>query len=193
MMRLNRWMIRETVGIAALAALLMSAGAASAKPDVDGAVDALIALPHDVGGDALGAVGLVLAAGVGATGDVLAVIDQSEYGRVLLRGFASTLTRRFAYGLSRLASGALEGFRNDDLHKFPEDLGDYLDPKSHEARIWTLRSGIGAAVLGATDLVTNSLLVLTRAAGSTEHSDELTKMQDDWRDDWVDWREGQRR
>ena len=177
----------STLVCAAAAALLLAGtpGTAKSGPDIDGAVDSLIAIPFDATGDLFGGAGLLISAVAGCTGDIVAVFDNNEYSHVLLRGLLSTPIRRLALGISQESTGVLEGFRNDDFQKFPESAGSYLNPDGVEGRFQTLGAGLGAAALSIVDTLGNTGQFLLRAVGAGSQADSIAQQQTDARTNWV--------
>jgi hypothetical protein len=170
----------------ALALLLaMAPGSAKAAPDVDGAVSALIALPFDAAGDLFGAAGLMIAAVGGGVGDVVAIVDNNEYSGIVLRGLLSTPIRRLSLGVSRISSGVLEGFKNNEFDRFPEPASSYLGKDSLTMHDETFGAGLGAAGLSVVDALANTGLVLTRAVGANDQAKSLAEWQDGLRDRWI--------
>jgi hypothetical protein len=168
------------IGGAALAALLLWTAPASADPDLDGSVKALAAVPADATGDFFGGAGMVLTSLVGLTGDAVAVVDNNEYSRIVLRGLLSTPIRRLALGLSQMSTGTLEGFGNVDHERYPQDESTYLKVDLQN-RVWTFRAGLGAVVLTAVDVAGGFGQFLLRAPGATATADSIARFQTDTR------------
>ncbi len=156
-----------------------------AAPDIDGAVDALISLPYNFFGNAIGAAGLIFASVGGLTGDIVAIVDNNEYSSILLRGLLSTPIKRLSLGLSQLSTGAMEGMRDDDFADFPQPSSAYTGSEGMMKHGSTFVTGLGAAVLIVTDGVLNVGLFLTRAVGANDLAGDLAGWQDDVRDDCV--------
>ncbi len=176
--------VLPVLGVTAL--LLAPATGARAGADFDGAAGALIALPADFVGDVFGGLGLIGAAGLGAAGDLVSLVDDNSVTRKVLQGIGSRALGRAALAVSHTASGALEGGRAEQLAAFPEPGKLYVkrgEKVSHNTvqRLGTLHTGIGAAVpLAVADVVTNSALVVTRMVGS-ENADSIATWQNDFR------------
>jgi hypothetical protein len=169
-----------------LAAALMATPATTrAAPDVDGAVDALIATPFDPLGDAVGALGLLSGSVLGLGGDMIAIVDDNEYTRIVLRGLFSTTIRRGALAISQMSTGGMEGARNENFDAFPESNAGYLDPENFSGRLDSAKMGLGAAGLGVVDIIANPLLFLTRLVGLEDQSNSLVQFQTDARNNWV--------
>jgi len=152
----------------------------SADPDLDGSVMALAAVPADATGDFLGGAGMMMTSLVGLTGDAVAVIDNNEYSRIVLRGLLSTPIRRLALGLSQMSTGALEGFANVDHERYPQEESIYLNVDLQN-RLWTFRAGLGATVLTVVDVAGNFGQFLLRAPGAASTADSIGSFQTDAR------------
>jgi len=163
---------------AALAvSLWASPGGAKAGPDVDGAVDALISAPLNTLGDLAGSLGLITGAVGGTVGDLVALLDDNEYSRVVLRGFISTTIQRITLGLSQTMTGAMEGNRGEDFDRYPEAAGAYLTSRDTAKRLETLEAGLGAIYVAVTDAIGQPLLVLTKGAGAQGPTDQIESWQ----------------
>ncbi|MBW2280160.1 MAG: hypothetical protein JRG76_12470 [Deltaproteobacteria bacterium] len=158
---------------------------ADAAPDVDGAVSALIALPFDFAGNALGALGLLTAGTGGVIGDIVAVVDNNEYSSILLRGLLSTPIKRLSMGIGQLSTGGMEGLRGEDFADFPQDASTYLGKDSVMQHMGSFGDGLGAVGLIVVDTLSNTGLFLTRAVGANETAGSLEGWQDDMRDSFV--------
>ena len=171
--------------LALLASVITVPGIASAGPDLDGSVRALWAIPLEASGDAIGAAGLITASVTGVAGDIVAVIDNNEYSKVVLRGIASMPIRRTALGISQLSTGALEGFRDSNFEQLPESEATYLAPDDVATRARTFGMGLGALGLVMVDSLTNTGLVFTRAVGAVGANEALESAQTDARSAWI--------
>ena len=169
-----------------VASLCIAPIGAKAAPDVDGAVDALIATPYNVIGDWGASFGLVSASVGGALGDVLALVDDNEYSRVLLRGIFSKMTYRLSQTVSYTFTGMLEGARSENFAAFPESDQMYGgDTGGVEARMRTLTKGLGAAVLGLADGAVGIPLAIMRGFGEERTARKLSSWQREMRDKLV--------
>lgn len=177
------------LGTLSLGVLILALAAgptpAVAAPDFDGAADALVATAFDATGDLVGSAGLVSAAVLGAGGDLVALIDDNEVTRVVLRGVLSKAIRLTALGTSQMSTGALEGFRGEDFANFPEPAKDYLDPENFEVRVATLVEGVGALALGTVDILANPSLFILRLVGLTDQADSIAKFQTEYGGKWL--------
>jgi hypothetical protein len=168
-----------------LAFALLVAPGARAQPDIDGAVDALISTPFDTFGDVAGSAGMMFGALGGLTGDIVALVDDNEVTRVLLRGVFSTTIRRLSLSTSQTFTGAMEGMRAEDLNGLPEPIAHYMDPKDMSGRVDTFTKGLGALQLAVVDTVGNPTQFLMRLVGATSQADSVAKWQTDSRNNWV--------
>ena len=161
--------------------------AQAAQPDFDGAVDALISTPLDPAADASGGAGLIAASVVGGVGDIVALVDDNRYSKLVLHGVVSRTIDRTAVGLSQTATGILEAFRAEDIDRFPEASAVYLEhPKSAkrraDLRIGTFATGVGAAIpLAVADSVLNPILLIARLIGTERPADVVATWQNDSR------------
>ena len=178
---------RAVVGSVVEAALAMVVVPArvEAAPDVDGAVDALISLPFDTFGNAIGATGLIFASVGGLTGDIVAIVDNNEYTSILLRGLLSTPIKRMSSSVSQLSTGAMEGMRDEDFADFPQASSIYTGSEGMMKHVSTFGTGLGATVLVVTDALSGTGLFLTRAVGANGVADDLAAWQDGVRDGCV--------
>ena len=178
---------RATIGAVVAAALAIGVvpAQAEAAPDVDGAVSALIALPFDFAGNALGAVGLLTAGAGGVVGDIVAVVDNNEYSSILLRGILSTPIKRLSMGIGQMSTGGMEGLRGEDLADFPQAASMYLGKDSVMQHMGSFGQGLGATGLVVVDTLSNTGLFLTRAVGANETAGNLEGWQTDMRDSFV--------
>ena len=169
------------------AAALAAAPAARAElnPDPEGAVRALLSIPLDAAGDAIGAGGLIGALVIAVDGDVVALVDDNEFTHPFLRGFASTPIRRAALGLSRLGTVALEGIRASDFSRLPVSEPPYLRPDDGGSHLRTFRLGFGAIGLIIVDSLANTGLFVTRAIGANEVEEQLARAKTYVRTAWV--------
>ena len=171
--------------IAAALAIGVVPAQAEAAPDVDGAVSALIALPFDFFGNALGALGLLTAGAGGIVGDIVAVVDNNEYSSILLRGIISTPIKRLSMGIGQMSTGGMEGLRGEDFADFPQDASTYLGKDSVMQHMGSFGHGLGATGMVVVDTLSNTGLFLTRAVGANAMAGDLEGWQTDMRDSWV--------
>jgi len=151
----------------ALALLLLAMAApAAAAPDPAGAVRALLATPFRVGGDAIGAAGLVTASALGLCADGLSLVDANRFTKPVLFGVTSTPVRWLALGVSQGSTGFLEGLRAEDVERLPEASETYLENAPGMGRIDTALTGLGALRIGLEDAVTGPALFALRAVGA---------------------------
>ena len=148
-------------------------GNAKAGPDIDGAVDALISWPLSTFGTVAGSAGLITASVTGTLGDLVALVDDNKYSRVVLRGLFSKTIYRLSLGVSQTFTGAMEGSRAQDFERFPEPISDYMDTRDPRERLDALSAGVGGIYVAITDAVGLPLLVLTRGAGVQGATDGL--------------------
>ncbi len=174
-----------TLAAALAISLAVVPGVAKAGPDIDGAVDALISWPFNVFGDLAGAAGLMTAAVGGGAGDIVAIVDEHEVGRLLLRGVVSTTAYRLSLTTSRFATGAMEGARGENIVGITEPIGRYNHDQKMDVRVDTFKKGFGSAGLAVVDFIAGPFLVLSRCFGAAEQASQLDKWQTDSRNDWV--------
>ncbi len=160
-------------------------GGARAGPDIDGAVDALISWPLNTTGSVAGSAGLITASVAGTVGDLVALIDDNRYSRVVLRGLFSKTILRLSLGVSQTFTGAMEGLRADDFERFPEAASAYMDAKEITGRLDTLGAGVGTIYVAITDAVGLPLLVLTRGAGIEGATDSIEGWQKNVRERYL--------
>jgi hypothetical protein len=152
----------------ALALLLLAAAApAGAAPEPGAAARALLATPFRVGGDAIGAAGLVTASALGLCADGLSLVDANHFTRPFLFGALSTPVRWLALGVSHGSTGFLEGLRAEDVERLPEAQEAYLENAPGAGRLDTALTGLGALRLGLEDAVTGPTLFALRAVGAS--------------------------
>lgn len=178
MVRLNQLLVARLCGVLIATAIVSFAGAAKAGPDVDGAVDATISWPLETAGDFVGSLGLITSSVGGCLGDAIALLDDNEYSRVVLRGFLSTTVRRMFYGVSTLSTGALEGLRAENLRNYPEASDGFLDPDGLSGRIDSFEAGLGGVYVMTIDALTGPVLLFTRAVGLTGVADDVKEFKD---------------
>ena len=170
-----------SVSCAAVLAVALWAlpGDATAGPDIDGAVDALISWPITTAGDVAGSAGLITSSVAGTVGDLVALIDDNEYSRVLLRGLVSKTIHRLALGLSQTFTGSMEGHRAQDFERYPEAIAAHMDAEAKDmsGRLDSLSAGVGGIYVAITDAVGLPLLVLSRGAGIQGATDPIEGWQ----------------
>ncbi len=154
-----------TCGAVLAVGLWVLPGNAKAGPDIDGAVDALISWPISTFGTVAGSAGLITAAVTGSLGDLVALVDDNRYSRIVLRGLFSTTIYRLSLGVSQTFTGAMEGMRAQDFERYPEAISLYMDTNDPSERLDTLSAGVGGIYVAITDALGLPLLVLTRGAG----------------------------
>ena len=178
---------RATIGavIATTLAIGVVPAQAEAAPDIDGAVESLIALPYDFFGNALGSMGLLLGSAGGMAGDIVAVVDNNEYSSILLRGLLSTPIKRLSMGISQLSTGGMEGLRGEDFANLPEDASAYIGKDTVTQHFSGFGHGLGSAGLIVVDTLGNTAQFLTRIVGATDMAGDVGGWQDDMRNSWV--------
>lgn len=164
---------------------LTSTASAEPDPDPEGAVRALWSIPLDSAGDSVAASGLISASVVGVAGDLVALVDHNEFSHPFLRGIASTGIRRTALGISRFATGTLEGFHNAKFSDFPESEDTYMRPDGGSGHLRTFGHGLGAVGLTFVDAFANTGLLITQAVGANEAIEPLVRVKTDVRTAWV--------
>ena len=174
-----------SLGVASALSFFASTAYAEPDPDPEGAVRALWSIPLDSAADAVGAAGLISASVIGAGGDLVALVDHNEFTHPFLRGIASTGIRRSALGISRFATGTLEGFHNTEFSSFPESEETYLRPDGGSGHLRTFGHGLGAVGLTFVDAFSNIGLFVTAAVGANEANDALIRAKTDVRTAWV--------
>jgi hypothetical protein len=168
-----------------LALALLAPSHARALPDPPGAILALFDSSFAATGDLLGGSALLLAAGVGAVGDVVQVVDANRVTRPLLGGFASGGVHRLALGVSNLGTGALEGLRAGDVERLPEPAEAYLETEWAAGRFWTFADGIGALWLSVGDLLAGPARFGLRLAGARGTAERVEASRDDAAVRWL--------
>ena len=152
---------------------------ATAGPDIDGAVDALISWPISTFGDVLGSAGLITSSVTGCAGDLVALIDNNKYSGVVLRGLLSKTIHRFSLGVSQTFTGAMEGYRAQDFERYPEAIAAHMEAEAKDmgGRLDSLSAGVGGIYVAITDAVGLPLLVLSRGAGIQGATDHIEGWQ----------------
>jgi len=163
--------------VALVASLWLCPGGAAAGPDIDGAVDALISTPLDTTGSVVGSAGLIMGALGGTVGDLVSFIDDNQYSRIVLRGLVSKTIQRISLGISQLSTGALEGFRAEDLKNYPESASAYTENRNPTERLDTLGAGVGGTYVAVTDAVGGPLVMLLRGVGLTDQAGSIANWQ----------------
>ena len=166
-----------------LVALWVPSATAWGAPDMDGAIETLVAGPLKVAGDALGGVGLAGAAGCAAAGDLLSLADANPLTQPLLRGVASRTVHRLALALSWTSTGLLEGLRGEDIERLPEASATYLVAARGVGRLDTFVSGVRALGLAFHDGLIIPPLVILHLAGAQEMAERLSRRQEEARID----------
>ena len=174
-----------SLGVACALSFFASTAHAEPDPDPEGAVRALWSIPLDSAADAVAAGGLISAAIVGVAGDLVALVDHNEFTHPFLRGIASTGIRRSALGISRFATGTLEGFHNAEFSSFPESEETYLRPDGGSGHLRTFGHGVGAIGLTFVDAFSNTGLLITQTVGATDANDALIRAKTAVRTAWV--------
>jgi len=154
----------RSLGVVCL--LLFSARAAQAGPEPRTALWALASTPFRVGGDLIGAGGLVTASAVGLVGDGLSLIDANRFTEPFLFGLVSGSVRRVGLGISQLSTGALEGLRAEDIERLPEPRAAYLENAPGVGRVDTGLIGLGSLRLGIEDLLAGPALFVLHGTGA---------------------------
>jgi hypothetical protein len=147
--------------------LLLAAREAQAGPEPRAALWALASTPFRVGGDVIGAGGLVTASAVGLVGDGLSFVDANPLTEHFLFGLLSGSVRRAALGISQLSTGALEGLRAEDVERLPEPAEAYLANAPGAGRLDTALTGLGTLRLGLEDLCAGPVLFALHGVGAS--------------------------
>ena len=145
-------------------------------------MDALIDTPFNTFGDVAGAGGLISAGTLGIAADVVALVDDNEYSRIVLRGLLSKPTKRMAQGWSAIFTGALEGLRAEDLENYPESMDAYVGEHKIDSHIDTIGDGLGGVYVGIVDAICNPVLMLLRISGANQQADSLANWMGTRRD-----------